>query len=228
MHVHQKNTMKKLKSFTFFLLFSFALQAQSKLIVYSENNEKFTANIFNENNVKKGSNFFEFNDINAKSVVLKIKLKNSLELNKKIYFNNSKQEVYAVSNENGNYKIRYRGSYHFKEKMPSFFKKSKTTHKTRVKSKSLIPLNNLLHALKKTKNEKEKIQLIIKELNLGMFNCRQLNYLFTKLKYDSSKLKVFKGVNHNCIDINNYSVLLDSLKNKNTQKAFTSIVYSVK
>ncbi|MEN8137729.1 MAG: DUF4476 domain-containing protein [Bacteroidota bacterium] len=220
--------MTELRFIILLLFLGINLSAQTKLIVYSENNEQFIAEIDNIKLVKEVSNFFELETINKKSVVLNIKMENTIELKKTISLKKSRQNVYAISNENGIFKIRYRGNYHLKEKLPNFISNTEKKSLTKANSHNLMQLNKLIEAIDNTSDEKVKELLIIKELQNGIFNCRQLKFLFTKLNYDSSKLKVFRETKHNCMDIINYSILLNQFKDPKTKEAFSEIVFSAK
>lgn len=190
--------------------------SQSKLIVFSENSSTFNASVDDHEIAKEGNNFFEFDNLKNQSVLLNIICNNKQKLKKEISIEKNRQKVYALVLENEKYKLRYRGEYLLSEK-PSMIPSSVNyTRKTRT-NPGLLSINDLLDRLKTANSDEIKTSLIIEELKKGNYNCRQLNHLFGFLKNDQNKLKIFSRVHRNCIDIQNYKTLLESIKDKDVR-----------
>lgn len=227
------------------LFFSMELTAQTKLIVFSENNDTFIANINSDNRDNEGNNFFEFSNVNDDIITLKIELKNNLKLKKSINLIYAKQNIYSISNENGFYEIRYRGNYHLNEKLPDFgydkdWKNKKEPNiaylskpnknnlieeeeEVDINPSKLININNLLESLKNKTKEEDKTKLIIAELQKGMFNCRQLKFTLTKVELDSSKLEILQNTSDNCIDKENFASLTSSFESELSKVEFMNM-----
>ena len=234
--------MKTLTSTILILLFSLELSAQTKLTIFSEDNRTFLANLNDENIDKEGSNFFEFSNINKKTVTLKIVLNNKQKLKKTIRLQVGKQNIYSISSEDNFYEIRYRGYYDMNEKLPDFeFNKGwlykpetvivyrfKTDEEKELEIENnpnkLINLNIILKAIANKTTDKEKTTVIIKELNKGKYNSRQLKFLFTKIGTDYSKLYTFKSTVNSCVDKENLMTLKYSFKSKKYQNKFKELV----
>jgi len=237
--------MKNLFSIAFLLIMSLELNAQTKLIIFSEDSNIFLANFDGCNQVKKGSNFFEFTNLDMNVVVLKILMDNNNRLKKTIALNKDRQNIYSISNDGGFYEILFRGDYDINQELPVFeFNKNSINNPGEVidcnkkhtstsneleneiyyPPSKLVNINQILDSIKGVSDEKEKTTIIVKELNKGKYNCRQLSFLFTKIKTDYSKLYTFKSTANNCIDKENLKSLKNNFKSKKYKSDFLKLV----
>lgn len=233
-----------------FILFFFSLgiSAQTKLIVYSEDNSIFSARLNQDNLANEVSHFFEFININIESVVLKIVLENNQKLKKTINLEEGKQNIYSISNDGEFYEIQYRGNYNLNEDLPDFeftkdlvnnpglivdfslIQKEKEEEVEEVENEidrtpsKLVNINLIIESIEDITDDKKKTKIIIEELNKGKYNCRQLKFLFTKIKTDYSRLYTFKSTVNSCLDKENLSTLKNSFKSKKYQQDFMKLV----
>lgn len=228
-----------------FLIFflSLELTAQTKLIVFSEDNGVFLANLNDDNRANEGNNFFEFTNVNIKSVILKIVLDNNQKLKKTITLKEGKQNIYSISSDGGFYEIQYRGNYDLSEDLPDFaFTKdlvnnpgiaidySSTEEEEQEIDNTpskLVNINLILDSIEGITDDKKRTTIIIDELNKGKYNCRQLKFLFTKISTDYSKLYTFKSTVNSCLDKQNLPTLQLSFKSKKYQREFKKLVSSL-
>jgi len=253
--------MKKIIFLSLISFFSFELHAQKELIVFSENNELFLANLNSDNIAKKVSNFFEFTNLNFNTAVLEITLNNNQKLKKTIFLKEN-TSIYSITNLSGTYKIEYRGNYNLDEELPQFeFTKNIvdtpgvtidysliSVGKQKVEKvgavaevvepeeiieeeeeidrapNKLVNINIILDSIEGVTDDKKRTTIIVKELNKGKYNCRQLKFLFTKIKTDYSKLYTFKSTVNSCLDKNNLLTLKSSFKSKKYQTQFVKLV----
>ena len=335
--------MKKLIFLSLISFFSFELHAQKELIVFSEDNELFLANLNSDNLAKKVSNFFEFTNVNFETTVLEITLDNNQKLKKTISLKEN-TTIYSITNVDDNYKIEYRGNYNLDEELPQFeftknifdnpgvtidyslisVEKQKLAEEEAaeetedsegvkvvrvvavveggevavkevdekvgvgaindveepVKSKEatevakeeegpvkpkvvvtelavagvikeeeepvkpkvvatevakeeeeidratnkLVNINIILDAIEGLSDDKSRTKIMVKELNKGKYNCRQLKFLFTKITSDYSKLYTFKSTVNSCLDKNNLMTLKSSFKTKKYKTEYVKLV----
>ena len=234
--------MKSFINISIILLFSLKLSAQTKLTIFSEDNNIFIANLDDKVIANEGSNFFEFTDINIDTVILKIVLDNNQKLKKTIELKNGKHNVYSIANENGFYKIRYRGYYGINTELPDFENRNDWVYTsetvleypfiTEVDGESevesyqnkLVNVNTILGLIEGISDDKERTSIIVDELNKGKYNCRQLKFLFTKINTDYSKLYTFKSTVNSCLDKENLMTIKSSFKSKKYQAEFNKLV----
>lgn len=237
LHINMKNTIY----IFLILLFSLELNAQTKLIVFSEDNSSFMANINDDNRANEGSNFFEFINVDIVNGILKVVLENNQKLKKTITLKKGKQNVYSISNDGGFYEIQYRGYYDLNEDLPDFeftknlvnspgvtidysqVEEEEELEIDNTKSK-LVNVNLILNSLEGVTDNKLRTSIIVEELNKGKYNCRQLKFLFTKIDTDYSKLFIFKSTVKSCLDKENLHTLKSSFKSKKYQNEFISLV----
>lgn len=234
--------MKSFINISIILLFSLKLSAQTKLTIFSEDNNIFIANLDDKVIANEGSNFFEFTDINIDTVILKIVLDNNQKLKKTLKLKNGKHNVYSIAIENGFYKIRYRGYYGISTELPDFENRNDWVYTsetvleypfiTEVDGESevesyqnkLVNVNTILGLIEGISDDKERTSIIVVELNKGKYNCRQLKFLFTKINTDYSKLYTFKSTVNSCLDKENLMTIESSFKSKKYQAEFNKLV----
>jgi hypothetical protein len=238
--------MKTLRYLLLLLLISSESFTQTKLIIYSENDQIFTVNLYNNNIIKEGSTFFEFNNINLQSVGLEIRINNNQKLKKTIKLKNDMQNVYIVSKTNDNYEIKLKGNYPLDEPgdndilvddeiTPKVETKNTSVANTRTEETEeidyakniLINMNKILDNMDTKPNDKSKTLFIVEELNKGNFNCRQMKYLFSKINDDYSKLFTFKSTIRKCIDKENLMILKDCFNSDKYKNDFSELVSSL-
>ena len=235
--------MKSFINISIILLFSLKLSAQTKFTIFSEDNNIFIANLDDKVIAKEGSNFFEFTNVNIKTVVLKIILDNNQKLKKTITLKEGKQNIYSISNDGGFYEVQYRGYYDLNEELPDFeFTKnlvnnqgvvidynsiSKEEQEIDLTPSKLVNINLILDSIEGITDDKKRTTIIVEELNKGKYNCRQLKFLFTKIKTDYSKLYTFKSTVNSCLDKENLLTLKSSFKSKKYQEEFKKLVSSL-
>ena len=352
--------MNKLIFLSLIFFFSSELRSQTELIVFSEDNELFLANLNGDNLAKEVSNFFEFTNVNFKTTVLEVTLDSGQKLKKTISLKEY-ANIYSITNVDDNYKIEYRGNYNLDEELPQFeytkdllnnpgvtidyslvsVEKQKVvveedateetvnaekvseeeTEDTKgvkvagivavvaggeatikevdekvgegsindveepVKSKvstevvaieavkeeeepvkpkvataeevavkeeeepvkpkepivevvkeeeeeeeidratnKLVNINIILDAIEGLPDDKSRTKIMVKELNKGKYNCRQLKFLFTKITSDYSKLYTFKSTVNSCLDKNNLMTLKSSFKTKKYKTEYVKLV----
>lgn len=234
--------MKPIIYISIVLFFSLKLSAQTKLTIFSEDNSMFIMNLDDKVIANEGSNFFEVTDININTLFLKVVLDNNQKLNKTLKLKAGKHNVYSIANENGFYKIRYRGYYGISNELPDFenIKDWEYTSETVLEYPSLteevdnqeiesyqdklVNVNTILDLIEGVSDDKKRTSIMVKELNKGKYNCRQLKFLFTKISTDYSKLYTFKSTVNNCLDIENLKTLKSSFKSKKYQAEFVKLI----
>ena len=88
----------------------------------------------------------------------------------------------------------------------------------------LVNINIILDSIEGITDDKKRTTIIVKELNKGKYNCRQLKFLFTKIKTDYSKLYTFKSTVNSCLDKGNLLTLKPSFKTKKYRTEFVKLV----
>ena len=234
--------MTLLRNLLIILLISVGLNAQTKLIVFSEDNQAFVATLNNDVAGKDAKSLFEFNNVGNQNHILKVELNNQ-RLKKTIKLQENMQNVYTISNNDGYYEILFRGSYYLEDtKEENIFDKKTSSSKEVKKAGSqdsvqlitveevdyaqneLININYIIDELSQKENEKSKSLYIVDELNKGKFNCRQLKYLFSKIDTDYSKLYTFKSTIHRCVDKENLIILMQSFETQKYQDNFKELI----
>jgi len=234
-----------MKGFKFLILIFFLsikLNAQTKLIIYSEDHTIFLAYLNNVYKAKEGNDFFEFININIQNVILEVKLDNNQHLKKAISLKKDFQNIYSILNENGVYKIFYRGYYALDEDLPDFeFNKDLINNPGEIVDCStddevlevdnarneLVNINTILSSIENKTDKKEITQIIISELSKGKYNCRQLKFIFSKLHSDYSKLYIFKSTVNSCLDKENLHSLKNSFETKKSRLEFNKLISSL-
>ena len=234
--------MTLLRNLLIILLISVGLRAQTKLIVFSEDNQIFVATLNNDVLDKDAKPLFEFNNVGDQSQILKVELNNQ-RLKKTIKLKENMQNVYTISNNDGYYEILFRGSYYledakeeseFDNKINSSKEILQTNNQDSVQllkveevdyaQNELININYIIDELSQRVDEKSKSLYIVDELNKGKFNCRQLKYLFSKIGTDYSKLYTFKSTIHRCVDKENLIILMPSFESQKYQDNFKELI----
>ena len=234
--------MTLLRNLLIILLISVGLHAQTKLIVFSEDNQSFVATLNNDVAQKDAKPLFEFSNVGNQNHILKVELNNQ-RLKKTIKLKENMQNVYTISNNDGYYEILFRGSYYLEDtKEENIFDKKTSSSKEVKKAGSqdsvqlitveevdyaqneLININYIIDELSQKENEKSKSLYIVDELNKGKFNCRQLKYLFSKIDTDYSKLYTFKSTIHRCVDKENLIILMQSFETQKYQDNFKELI----
>ncbi|MCK5823827.1 MAG: DUF4476 domain-containing protein [Ichthyobacteriaceae bacterium] len=216
----------------FISFFAFKTNAQSNLVVFSEQNETFLLGVDNVNCNTVNKNNIEVADINKKKITVNVELKNGTEINKKIELPNNSKYVLAIVKDGYSYSLKYRGTYGKSEKTPVFVKNNRILSVVAFK-------NNVKRSNHKKKKQDNKTVYPIKTKqkpivytnsknntsnnNNSISNSKliSLNNLIPKLKTKRSEAvkcgiiitELQKG-NFNCRQLNYVYTFLDSDKLK--------------
>lgn len=237
--------MRNIKIFILIFLLSSELTAQTKLTIFSEDNNTFIANLNSANLAKEGSNYFVFSNVNIETVVLDIILDNNQKLNKTIHLENNRHNIYSIANENDVFKIRFRGSYKIDEDIPEFEFTKDWNYKPELEiafsSNSgdgsinsdkepikLIDVNTIFQNIESLNNDRLITESIVKSLSSKNYNCRQLKSIFSKVKTDYSKLYIFKSTINNCVDTENLVRLKKSYNTQQYRDRYIKLISSLK
>lgn len=167
------------------LLIGMQLTAQTRLIIFSENNQNFIANINDRSLIDENKTFFEFNNIMTQDIVLKVKLDNNQGIKKSIRLEKGIPNIYAITNNDGYYEIVHRGNYEqidVNNKMPI---KSDTDKINSYKLTEIKEINNQQNDVSSNEleksNYKPQIEVEEEEIDYAKNELININALLDEL-----------------------------------------------